>query len=506
MDLSRLKRFPVLRRLAAAAAALGLGAAAAALLIRAGLGAAGLIAVALPFSLLAGALAGAGPGLLALAAFPAIFRHSLPPPDRFFRFNPPGDLPLAGFFLLAGAAGVLIVSRLRAAALRAEEETRRARLMCRLVQGVAGARGAAGVLAAAREAMEEVMSDRVGFFLPRGETGLLELRDRVLVPVPAGALPRRVLDEKRPAGRGTPIMGGEDRLCLPLLSGEGRVLGAMEVRCGRSRDCFSREKRDLLEAMARQVAAALGREESAESGQREILAAEEEKLRSSLLRSLSHDFRTPLAGIVGAAEYLLNNPGDPSSPGNRELLANIHDEAAWLARMQENILSLTRFDSENVALRKVAEAVEEVVGSALRALSLRLADYPVTLRFPDTVLMVPMESVLIEQVLINLLDNAMKYSDRGSPIEVSVEAGSSEAVFEVADRGRGLPPEDLERIFEKFDRGGGGQTRGIRGSGLGLSICRAIVEAHGGRIRGFPRDGGGARFLFTLPLEVDCHG
>jgi two-component system sensor histidine kinase KdpD len=174
--------------------------------------------------------------------------------------------------------------------------------------------------------------------------------------------------------------------------------------------------------------------------------------------------------------------------------------------MMDNILSLTRFESERVVLRKESESVEDVVGSAVRVLSKRLASHPLEIRLPDSILMVPMESALIEQVLVNLLDNAAKYSDSQAPIEIEVKVEGDLAVFSVADRGRGIAVEDLSRVFEKFERGKPEEIRGIRGTGLGLSICKAIIEAHGGTIQAIPREGGGTIFRFTLPLEVESNG
>jgi len=174
--------------------------------------------------------------------------------------------------------------------------------------------------------------------------------------------------------------------------------------------------------------------------------------------------------------------------------------------MMDNILSLTRFESERVILRKESEPVEDVVGSAVRILSKRLSTHPIEIRLPDSILMVPMESALIEQVLVNLLDNAAKYSDPHTPIEIEVKVEGDMAVFSVSDRGRGIALEDLGRVFEKFERGKPEEIRGIRGTGLGLSICKAIVEAHGGTIQAIPREGGGTIFRFTLPLEVETNG
>src|SRR5262249_34355203 len=228
------------------------------------------------------------------------------------------------------------------------------------------------------------------------------------------------------------------------------------------------------------------------------LRMETERLRSPLLSSLSHDLRTPLAAITGAASSLLWRDEEFDPATRRELKESIYEEAERLARLVENLLDMTRLES-GIKARKEWQPLEEGVGAALARLERRLRGHAVTTRLPRELPLVPIDDVLIEQVLINLLDNAIKYTDPDREIEVSAAAGEGAVTVAVADRGPGLQPGDEERVFEKFYRGEG---QHVRGAGLGLPICRGLTQAQGGRIGAENRRGGGATFQFTLPIEA----
>jgi two-component system, OmpR family, sensor histidine kinase KdpD len=226
---------------------------------------------------------------------------------------------------------------------------------------------------------------------------------------------------------------------------------------------------------------------------------EAERMRTSLLSSVSHDIRTPLASIMGATSGLLRHK-DQLDTHAYELAQIAHEESERLNRWVGNLLQMTRLESGNVQLEKEWQPLEEVVGTTLLRLGERLAGHQLKPDLPDDLPLVLIDSVLIEQVLVNLLENADKYTPAGSPIDLSARADGQNVIVEVADRGPGLPPGEEGRIFDKFYRIRPTATGGI---GLGLTICRAIVEAHGGRIRAANRTGGGAVFRFTLPLEVE---
>ncbi len=182
----------------------------------------------------------------------------------------------------------------------------------------------------------------------------------------------------------------------------------------------------------------------------------------------------------------------------QDLLEALHEEAERLNRLVQNLLEMTRLESGALQLQREWHPLEEIIGAALGRFGKRFQDRPVTTHVPANLPLVPIDDVLIEQVLINLLDNALKYTSVGSPIDVSASSADESVVVEVADRGPGLPAGDEKRIFEKFYRGGKGA---VHGAGLGLAICAGIVEAHDGRIWAENRRGGGVTFRFTLPVK-----
>jgi two-component system, OmpR family, sensor histidine kinase KdpD len=217
-------------------------------------------------------------------------------------------------------------------------------------------------------------------------------------------------------------------------------------------------------------------------------------MRSSLLSAVSHDLRTPLAGILGAATAL-RDPGGPASPAARaDLLDAICEEAARLERLLTNLLDMTRLES-GVQLKREWVPVEELVGSALTRLEEQLAGRRVDVDLAPGLPLASVDPVLLEQVLLNLLDNAAKHTPPGTSLAIAAQAEGQGVRVGVLDRGPGLRPGEEERVFDKFYRGGAGAP----GAGLGLAICKAIVEAHGGSISALPRSGGGAEVRFTLP-------
>jgi two-component system sensor histidine kinase KdpD len=224
---------------------------------------------------------------------------------------------------------------------------------------------------------------------------------------------------------------------------------------------------------------------------------EKERYRANLLRGISHDIRTPLSAILGATEMLegMTEPDDP----RRKLILEMHSEVKWLRSLVENILHLTRLQDGALPLQKQPEAVEEVVGSAVRHISQR---HSVTVRMPDELLLVPMDAKLIQQVLINLLDNAARYTAPEDEICITVDRKDAFVRITVSDEGVGIPDNDLPRLFQTFFSTHDKHTGSEHGIGLGLSLCETIVKAHGGEISARNRtDRRGAEFVFTLPME-----
>lgn len=228
------------------------------------------------------------------------------------------------------------------------------------------------------------------------------------------------------------------------------------------------------------------------------MEAEKERLTSALLSSVSHDLRTPLATIAGAASTLVAQDADLTGEDRRNLQQMICQEAERLNEHVENLLQITRFESGGLRLEKDCGSVEEIVGSALGRLRPFLEGRKTSASIPDDLPLVPFDALLIEQALVNLLDNVVRYTPAGSPIDIRAFREEGTVVVEVLDRGPGVPPEDRQKIFEKFYRR---EEGAVPGTGLGLAICRSIVRAHGGVIGMRPREGGGSVFHFSLPLE-----
>jgi two-component system sensor histidine kinase KdpD len=220
-------------------------------------------------------------------------------------------------------------------------------------------------------------------------------------------------------------------------------------------------------------------------------------MRNAILSSVSHDLRTPLATIAGAASSLLDESGQIDSTSKRDLARSIYEEAGRLDRLLKNLLDMMRLEAGAVQLNKDWHRLDEVVGVALGRLESRLRGRDVHTSIPPDLPLVMVDGVLLEQVMINLLENALKYAPAGTPIEISASAGDQELLVEVLDRGPGLPAGEETRIFDKFYRLQPDREGGV---GLGLTICRGIIEAHGGRIWAENRMGGGAVFRFSLPL------
>ncbi len=227
--------------------------------------------------------------------------------------------------------------------------------------------------------------------------------------------------------------------------------------------------------------------------------AELEEMRANLLRAVSHDLRTPLTSISGVASVLASQPDMPVENRQR-LLREIADDSDWLIRMVENLLSITRINAQPANLYKNSEAAEEIISEAVRKFRKRFPEMPVEIALPEELLLVPMDPILIEQVLGNLMENAVLHAQTATRIQVRLTQEGDSAVFEVSDDGVGVEPKRLKEIFDAVSTSDDG-----RGMGIGLSVCKAIILAHGGDIEASNRAGGGACFRFRLPMKEENH-
>jgi two-component system sensor histidine kinase KdpD len=253
--------------------------------------------------------------------------------------------------------------------------------------------------------------------------------------------------------------------------------------------------------MISQTILALQKQEMTEQAQEILLETEKEKMRSNLLRAVSHDLRTPLTGIVGSASTLIENEDRIDREVGRKMLRDIQQDAEWLIHMVENLLSVTRISGGTTSLKKQDEIVEEVVSEAVLRIRKRFPDSRIDVTVPDELLIVPMDATLIEQVLINLMENSIRHSDSPLPISLKVSSKKSDAVFTISDQGKGIDPSRIPDIFDgKANKVSSDSSRGL---GIGLSICKSIILAHDGKIFAENNISGGARFTFVLPMKGD---
>jgi two-component system sensor histidine kinase KdpD len=293
--------------------------------------------------------------------------------------------------------------------------------------------------------------------------------------------------------------------CYLPIKGQSGVLGVIGVDCF-NKTFLSEEQKSLFEAATSQIALAIERDRLSERQQKAKLDMERERLRGNLLRAISHDLRTPLAGIMGATATILDN-GEKIDPAvTRELLQNVYEDAGWLIHTVENILSITRIDEGKMEIKPTLEAVEEIVAEALSRAKKIAGRHQIEVAIPDELILLPMDGLLIEQVLVNLLDNAIKYTPEGSIITLQARRLDGGMVFEVTDNGPGIPAENLKQVFDRFFTATVDKRAGRRGTGLGLAICKSIIRAHGGEISAYNNPAGGATFRFWLPLKEQQDG
>jgi two-component system sensor histidine kinase KdpD len=344
---------------------------------------------------------------------------------------------------------------------------------------------------------------RVVLLLPEDDT----------ITVRAGYPPEDTLDEAdlaaakwvwqtgREAGRGSDTLPGAKRHFLPMRTARGNV-GVVGLDSDRSGPLLNPDQRRLFDALADQAALAVERINLAQDVDRARIAAETEKLRSSMLTSISHDLRTPLASILGSATSLKTYRSTLDESEQSQLIETIQEEAERLNRFISDLLDMTRLEAGAIQPKSEMVDLSDIVGSALRRAQAILAGHQVKIELHPELPMVKLDPVLFEQVLFNLLDNAAKYAPPGTTILVSARQTGQSITVRVLDEGDGIPESDLEKVFDKFYRVRAGD-RQRAGTGLGLAICRGFMEAMGGTISAANRDDRkGAVFTIQLPLPA----
>lgn len=308
-----------------------------------------------------------------------------------------------------------------------------------------------------------------------------------------------VFENKIPAGVGTDFCGESSCIYLPLISHDN-IWGVLGIYCSNQKP-LEEKKLNFLYIMLSQVAMCIERQHLSDNQQYIMVENEKEKMRANLLRAVSHDLRTPLTGMIGISETLLQNKNFLSEDEKDKLIGYINEDSNWLLHMVENLLSVTRIREGNSSVNKVPEPLEEVVSDAIMRVKKRYPEAQIHVRVPDDFLMVPMDATLIEQVIMNLIENSLKHSQSSKPIEFYVTAEESCIRFNIIDQGIGIMVDRLETIFDGYSQTENQSSDTTKGIGIGLSICKAIVNAHGGTISASNQSVGGVSFTFTLPVD-----
>ncbi len=411
------------------------------------------------------------------------------------------DLQHIGTFGMMFGVGWVILGlaeRIRSQTRLAQERERHSRALYRLGQVLAEGGSPETIQRRVEEYLQRELEVPLAILLCNPKEELAERTGPDLRLPPADLdLARQALDLGVAVGQGTETSPHARWFMLPL-SGLERTVGVLAVQPRPEAVSLPPDRMSLLVPLASQVSLALERASIAEERTQARIRAEHEQLRATLLSSLSHDLRTPLGSITGATTTLLD-PGPAAAPEDQKVLLNtIHHESRRLLRMVNNLLDITKLESGQVQVRKDWVAVEEIVEAAISHMEEQLGTRALQVELPEQ--WVHVDPVLMDQALVNLLDNAIKFSPPGSPIGIHGRVDGGMFRLSVEDEGPGIPPGEEELIFEKLYRGSGGAV--APGAGLGLAICRAIAQAHGGTVTAGNRPGGGAQVTLVLPLET----
>jgi two-component system, OmpR family, sensor histidine kinase KdpD len=449
----------------------------------------------------AGLRLGRGPSALTAVLNVAAFDFFFVPPRYSFAVSDVQYLVTFGAMVTIALVIATLTASVRQQTRVAGARERRTALLYAMSRELAATRGSANMARVAVRHVAEVFQCQAVVLLPAAGG---KLRYPAEAPLESSfrhadlAVAQWVADHGHRAGLGSDTLPASPGLYVPL-GDESRTVGVLAVLPANARRVLLPEQSHLLGTFAGQIALALERARLAEVAEQSGLAAEREKLRNTLLASISHDLRTPLAVMAAAGSTLAQHGAGLDETTRVSLARSIETKAREMSELVSNVLDLVRFEAGQVVLRRDWQMLDDLVGNALAAHAARLAAHPVELRLPSDLPPVFVDATLIVQVFVNLFDNIAKYTPAGTRASVSAVADSARELVRVVvdDDGPGLPAGDPARLFDKFQRGSDEGT--VVGVGLGLAICQAIVRAHGGEIEAQRRDSGGARFVFTLP-------
>jgi two-component system, OmpR family, sensor histidine kinase KdpD len=441
---------------------------------------------------------GRGPTLAAASLTALLWDFLFVPPLFTFRISGATDTMLFfTYFIVALAMGHL-AARLRAQQAAERHREQRATALYLLTRELANASDFADLLAIVIREVGKTAQAEVALSWPE------EIPEGSLTPYFAStwnlsekeqSVAAWAFTHRQPAGRGTDTLPSAEGLHLPLLAGE-RAVGVLSLRF-RQATPLAPAQRDVLDAFVRHVALVLDRQRLRDAEQQAKLVAESERLSKTLLNSISHEIRTPIAAITSAASSLGEGAGNGPAEFQQVMVGEIQEAAGRLNRLVGNLLNMTRLESGHVRAKLDWCDVADLVQVTAKEIEKDLARHTVTVEIPPGVPLVRMDFVLMQQALTNLLLNAAVHTPPGTSVQVKARVEGPALVLTVADSGPGLAPETVERIFDKFFRASGAPAGG---TGLGLSIVRGFVEAQGGKVTAENRAGGGAAFTIRLPL------
>ena len=441
---------------------------------------------------------GRGPSLLAAVLSVLAFDFFLISPFYTFAVS---DTQYVLTFIALFAIGLVIstlTARVREQAEAAVQRETQATALYSLGRDLTSARDLQHVADIVLSHISEVFDRQAAIFLPEnGQLRVFASSSDYTPDLNELAVASWAFEHDQPAGRGTDTLPAASLRCQPLKTARGLV-GVLGVRPAESGGSLTPEQRQALSAFANQAALSIERAGLAEQAQQAELLKAADKLQTALLNSISHDLRTPLVAITGALTSLDEQAEDLNDEYRRSLVGTAREEADRLNRLVGNLLSMTRIESGAIKLHNEPGDIQDVIGTALEQLGKRVDDHEIKVNVPDDFPLVPMDFTLIVQVVVNLLDNAVKYSPKASLIEVSASLVDDKARLQVADRGVGIPSDDLIRVFDKFYRVQ--RPESVSGTGLGLSISKGIIEIHHGNIYASTREGGGTIITIELPL------
>lgn len=499
----------VLKTMAVVAAATGIGG----VFFSAGLGSANIITVYILGVLLIaiwthGYLFGAVASLLSVSLFSYLFTT----PRFTFRSVEP-DYPVT--FVVMLTASILsssLATRVKKQARQSSQKAYYTELLMNGSQKLQQGKNESEILRLAAEQLSAMLERPILYALAKGERELKfdvypEKQKQELLSFlnkeEYKAANWVAVNNKR-AGASTNTFSHVQNLYMSVRGSQG-VMGVVGIPCRYYPQMEVFEK-NLMIAIMNECGLIMERKRFSEEKQAIEMETQQERLRSNLLRAVSHDLRTPLTGICGNAGVLMEKSGVLSEENKQEIYRSVYDDAMWLVNLTENLLSITRIENGTLALRMEAELVEDVIYEALRHLGRNAKEHKISVELQDDLLMAQMDVRLIVQVIINIVNNALKYTPTGSEVKICAEKKGNQAQISISDNGPGIPKESKEHLFDMFYTVSTGKSDNHRGLGLGLSLCKSIVLAHGGEITVTDHVPHGAVFSFTLPLkEVPVH-